>query len=805
LISSPLFKLSLAGGIVAALLVAVSCSVAPSTNVAGGEKIFRETCVNCHGAHGEGVDGKYKDALAGDWALPRLTRYIAKNMPDDDPGTLSPREAESVAAFIFDSFYSPTAQARLHPARIELSHLTNRQYLVTVADLLRQVGPPREAQSPELVEGPGLDATYYNVAQRGRFDSAKLAHHGTDATVDFVFPENGELRTRLELPPLDRPPTPNSTAPAGFSAQWRGSILADETGDHEFIIRTPNSVRVWINLEPDNRTTGETTLDINVSNPQSPDHRVTLRLIGGRRYPIAIDWWALAEKTGSTIVPAISLRWKPPHGTERPIPARNLSSAKTAPTFVVTTRFPADDSSHGYERGTATSKEWDDATTTAAFEVANHVAKRLDRLAGTRANDSARPEKISAFAARFVAAAFRRPLTPDETERHVTALLRAAPDPETGIRRVVLLALKSPQFLYPDLSAPVPDANHTAARLAFALWDSAPDTTLAHAAAENHLRTSADVRAQADRLLADPRAHAKAREFFHQWLQLRFVDDLRKDATLYSDFTPEVIDDLRASLDLFIDDVLWGERADFRDLLRSGDLIVNDRLAQFYGLPPPAGGDFTRVAAPPGQRSGVLTHPYLLAALSYKTTSSPIHRGVFLTRAIVGRALKPPPMAQSFEAATFEPGMTTREKVVRLTRNENCQSCHAVINPLGFSLEWYDAVGRYRTAENGRPIDAASDYVVDEDTTVHLASARDVADFALTNERAQRAFIEQLFQYLVKQSPAAYGPDTLARLRDNFVASGFNLRTLMADIATRAALHGTPPAIAAASTSPRSP
>src|SRR6185295_10289575 len=104
-------------------------------------------CANCHGPRGEGVDGKYKDALAGDWALPRLTRYIAKNMPDDNPGTLSARDAESVAAFIFDSFYSPAAQARLHPARIELSHLTNRQYLVTVADLLRQFGPtpPREA------------------------------------------------------------------------------------------------------------------------------------------------------------------------------------------------------------------------------------------------------------------------------------------------------------------------------------------------------------------------------------------------------------------------------------------------------------------------------------------------------------------------------------------------------------------------------------------------------------------------------------------------------------------------------------
>lgn len=97
-------------------------------------------------------------------------------------------------------------------------------------------------------------------------------------------------------PALDRPATPNSREPAGFSAQWRGTVFADETGDHEFVIRTPNSVRVWINAEPDLRAGSEPTLDINVSTPKDPDHRVTLRLLGGRAYPIAIDWWALPEK-----------------------------------------------------------------------------------------------------------------------------------------------------------------------------------------------------------------------------------------------------------------------------------------------------------------------------------------------------------------------------------------------------------------------------------------------------------------------------------------------------------------------------
>ena len=790
-------------------LVAVSCSLAPSrpAALAFGEKTYRAKCADCHGATGQGVAGEYADALTGDWSLPRLTRYVATTMPDDKPGSLTRSEADAVSAYIFDTFYSSAAQARLHPVRVELAHLTNRQYAVTVADLLRSLAPAA-ADAPAEVSR-GLTATYFSVAQRGRFDPAKLTHRGTDPTVDFVFPENGELRARLTLPPLDRPPTPNSTAPAGFSAQWRGTVFADETGDHEFVIHTPNSVRVWINAEPRGGTTP--TLDINVSTPNAPDHRITLRLLGGRSYPIDIDWWALPEKTGSPVVPAISLRWKPPHGSERPIPARNLSTAPTAPTFVVTTRFPADDSSRGYERSTSVSKAWDDATPSAAFEIANHVLPRVDRLAGTRPDDPARPAKLEAFAAKFVAAAFRRPLSPEETQRYVSTILRAAPDTDSGLRRVLLLALKSPHFLYTELSAAAPatspHAHQIATRLAFALWDSAPDAALARAATMGQLRTQAEVAAQARRLLADPRARAKLREFFTQWLQLRYIEDLSKDATLFPTFTPALIDDLRASLLVFVDDVVWSERSDFRELLRADYLYANDRLAAFYNLPTPSPasdpGDFVRLPAPPGQRSGVLTHPYLLAALSYKTTSSPIHRGVFLTRSIVGRALKPPLEAQTFDDTTFAPGLTMREKVEKLTRSENCQGCHAVINPLGFSLEHFDAVGRYRTTDHGRPIDAASDYGADEEAKpVRLASARDVADFALANAQANEAFIAQLFHHLVKQPAAAYGPDTLARLRDSFIASHYNIQNLLVDIATLAALRGTAPTQVAA-TPPR--
>src|SRR5258708_3474799 len=186
--------------------------------------------------------------------------------------------------------------------------------------------------------------------------------------------------------------------------------------------------------------------------------------------------------------------------------------------------------------------------------------------------------------------------------------------------------------------------------------------------------------------------------------------------------------------------------------------------------------DFSKVTLDSNERSGVITHPYLLAAFSYQKSTSPIHRGVFLTRNIVGRSLKPPPMAQIFKEADFAPNLTMREKVETLTRPEACQSCHSVINPLGFSLEQFDAVGRLRSREDDRTVDAATEYPTDAGQMVRLAGARSLAQFAANSEQAQKAFIEQLFNQIVKQPMLAYAPNTVDRLREVFVASGFNIR-----------------------------
>jgi hypothetical protein len=401
-------------------------------------------------------------------------------------------------------------------------------------------------------------------------------------------------------------------------------------------------------------------------------------------------------------------------------------------------------------------------------------------------------EKLQAFSEKFVTTALRRPLTPEQRQVYIERQFEAA-KAEEAVKRVVLLALKSPRFLYLGLEKDSPDDYEVASRLSYGLWDSLPDGELLKAASAGALRTEDQLRNQCARMLQDARTRAKLHQFMEHWLQMNHVEDLSKDAQLYKGFTPEVIADLRVSLNLFLDDVVWGDTSDYRQLLLADYLFVNQRLARFYGLSFPetnAPRDFVKAPADPSQRCGVLTHPYLLATFSYQKTSSPIHRGVFLTRNIVGRALKMPPIAVAFNEAEFKPNMTMREKVTQLTRSEACQTCHSVINPLGFSLENFDAVGRFRSKENDRAIDAVSEYVTDDGSAVRLAGPRDVAKFAVESEHAQNAFIEQLFHHIVKQPMLAYGADAQGRLRKTFAGSQYNIRSLVTEIAALSAQMG---------------
>jgi hypothetical protein len=735
-----------------------------------GEQIYREQCAACHGKQGEGSK-EYGHPLVGDRSVSQLAKFIAKTMPDDDPGTCVGEDAEQVAAYIHDAFYSKTAQARNKPPRIELSRLTVRQYQNTITDLIGSFRAPGKWDGPH-----GLRGEYYKT-QRMRRNSDRAADR-IDPEVDFNF---GTASA-----------DPNSVDGKEFAIRWEGSVLAPETGDYVFNVHTEHSVRLWVN------DLKRPLIDAWVMSGKDTEHRESIRLLAGRIYPIKLEFLKgkqgvkdkkdPKEKPPPPVKASIALRWKAPNRAEEVIPQRNLTPSRFPESFVLQTPFPPDDRSVGYERGTSISKAWDQATTDAAIEVVSYISTRLGELAGVKEDAKDREARLREFCTKLAERAFRRPLTDDQKKLFIDRPFKNSRDLDLAVKRTVLLVLKSPRFLYHEIGGGL-DAHDVACRLSYGLWDSLPDQPLLDAAAAGKLTNRDQVAQQAARMVSDLRTRAKVREFLLQWLRVDRAPDISKDPKLFPRFGDAIASDLRTSLDLFLDDVVWGgDTADFRRFLLADELYLNGRLAQFYGAALPPDASFQKVSLNAKERVGLLTHPYLMTTFAYTGSTSPIHRGVFLARGVLGRSLPAPPAAVAPLAPDLHASLTTRERVALQTSPKSCQMCHGMINPLGYTLEHFDAVGRYRDDEKGKPIDATGTYQTRSGEAVTLQGAKGLASFLAGSEETHSAFVQQLFHYLVKQPVRAFGAQELAELRQFFVAHDFNIRKLMVEIMASSAL-----------------
>jgi hypothetical protein len=731
-----------------------------------GQETYRQRCASCHGANGEGTKIR-RASLTGDRSVGDLARYIAQSMPPG-PKKCGGEDAKKVAAYIYNAFYSPVSQARNVPARVALSRLTVRQFRNAVADLVGSFRDPAHVQTQR-----GLQAEYFKAK---RFDNGERVVQRVDPEVKFDFGTTG--------------PVPDKFEPHQFSIRWQGSLLAPETGEYEIILHSEHAVRLWLN---DAR---QPLIDAWVKSGNDNEFHASLTLLGGRAYPLRLEFTKSTQGVDDTekkkgtppAHAAIALDWRRPHQAEETIPNRCLLPDSSPETYVTSTPFPPDDRSIGYERGTSVSKAWDEATTTAALETATYVTTHLRDLANVKDDAPDRSARLQAFCRQFVERAFRRPITPDIARLYVDRQFSVAPDPLLAVKRVVVLTLKSPRFLYQEAGDTTRDAYDTASRLSFALWDSLPDAELLRAAA-GELATRDQVRRQAERMVADPRAALKVHDFFMQWLKVDQYPELAKDSKRFPGFDAMAATDLRTSLELEIESIVWSEKSDYRELMLSDKTFLNGRLAGLYGVKLPPDAPFQPVVLDPAERSGVLTHPYILASFAYVDNSSPIHRGVMIVRNMLGRVLKPPPAAFAPLAAGLHPNLTTRQRVEMQTKPAACNGCHGLINPLGFTLERFDAIGRLRTEESGQPVNCTGSYQPRTGPVAQFSGARDLTRYLAGSDEAHAAFVEKMFQNLVKQPVRAYGPQTLPDLQRSFAAQEYNIRKLLVEISTVAALR----------------
>lgn len=322
----------------------------------------------------------------------------------------------------------------------------------------------------------------------------------------------------------------------------------------------------------------------------------------------------------------------------------------------------------------------------------------------------------------LVRRAYRRPVTDDDLRKPLAFYREGRAEGggfEAGIEHALTALLVSPQFLLrvetdpPDLAPGTPyriGDYELASRLSFFLWSSLPDDPLLDAAGRGDLRRPAGLEAQVRRMLADPRAENLVTNFAGQWLHLRKLDEVVPDLRLFPDFDDNLRQAFRRETELFIGEIVREDRS-IGELLHADYTYLNERLAKHYGIPHIYGSRFRRVslaADPARQRGGLLRHGSVLTVTSYATRTSPVIRGHWILENLIGSPPPPPPPnIPALDDNVVSASLPIRERLAAHRADPACASCHNVMDPVGFALENFDAVGRWRTFEEGKTVDAA--------------------------------------------------------------------------------------------------
>lgn len=447
--------------------------------------------------------------------------------------------------------------------------------------------------------------------------------------------------------------------------------------------------------------------------------------------------------------------------------------------------FPADDDGEGFHLGGLASSLHVEQWAAAAEALAERAVGDLGALLPC---DAGAATCSNTFIEDFLGRAFRRPPTSAEIARYgaVFDVGNTEGGFANGVKLVVQAVLQSASFLYHVELAPegepegaiIPVEDYAlASRLSYFLWASMPDDALLRAAAEGRLQTREGLLAEAERMLDDPRAADGSRSFYRQWLKLYGLASMQKNPEYYPLFDAAVAADLQRSLERFLDEVFAS--GDVETLYTSNVAYVNARLAPIFGLDP---ADFTselqRVTLDPTQRAGLLTHPALMALLGKADQSDPIHRAVFVRERLLCQHLPTPPDDLTIVAPDPAPGTSTRQRFEEHSSNPACAGCHLLLDGVGFGFEHYDAVGTWRSEDNGAPVDASGEVHGTADMDGPFNGAVELAQRLVGSEQARHCVARQVFRFALQRVEVAVDACSLQQVTDDFGEAAYDLRAL---------------------------
>jgi hypothetical protein len=413
----------------------------------------------------------------------------------------------------------------------------------------------------------------------------------------------------------------------------------------------------------------------------------------------------------------------------------------------------------------------------------------------------------------FLGRVFRRPATDQEVAEHLALFQQQQRDGrrfDESLRASYKLALCSPAFLFLQEKPGRLDDFALATRLSLALWSSAPDEELLRLAAQGSLSNPATLRAQTERLLASPKSRRFTQTFLGGWLNLREIDFTQPDTKLYPEFEPYLQQSMLRESEAFFETLL---RANFsvRNIVHSDFVMLNERLAEHYGIAGVKGDHIRQVPLPAdSHRGGFITQGAVLKVSANGTSTSPVVRGAYVLDRILGAPPAPPPKDVPALEPDIRGATTIREQLAKHRDQPTCAGCHAKLDPPGFALENFDVIGRWRTSYRAIP-EKAKDAIVKipgtdirhyingpaVDPSYTLADGRafrDIDEFKQLllahPEQLARCVVEKLIAHLTGATPQFADREVVTEIVSRTRPGDFGLRDLLHEVVqSRLFLH----------------
>jgi hypothetical protein len=673
----------------------------PSTSAAAHRALVDDYCVTCHNEDTrvgnfslETIDlsapGAFAEPLEKVALKLRAGMMPPAGMPRPEPGDLAAFVADLESAIDADAAINP------NPGRPVLHRLNRTEYKNVIRDLLaldvdvESLLPPDDMSqgydnmSDVLTISPTLLDGYIRAA--GKLSRLAVGDPGASPAVEtYVVPQAISQLRHVE------------GAPFGT----RGGLVVRHhfPADAEYVIVIAFYHRSLGEIFGDNRPAEGEQVEISLNG-----HRVAL-----------FDIDRKMKETESLRTPPIRIQAGP----------QTISAA-----FVQRLEGPVQDFVMPFERALADLSTGNVAGLTGlphlktlgvdgpydATGVSETESRRRIfscRPSGPEDEDTCAREIFSNLARR----AFRRPATAGDVERLMPLYesARGSQSFDAGITAGLQAILSDPEFLFRFERTPeeaAPGENHRvsdlelASRLSFFLWSSGPDDELITLASEGKLADAAVLERQVRRMLEDPRAEALSKSFATHWLHLQNLEDAHPDVYLFSDWDYNLTVSMRRETELFFDSIVREDRSVF-DLLTADYTFVDERLAKHYGIPNVLGNRFRRVPVPDENRRGLLGQGSILTLTSLANRTSPVIRGAWILDVLLGTPAPRPPanVPPLKENETGGKHLSVRERLEEHRANPACSACHAIMDPLGYSLENFDAVGAWRFKDSGFDIE----------------------------------------------------------------------------------------------------